>query len=161
MLYLDSSALVKRYVKEFGTDALNARLAEEERAGQALFSSALTFAEVNFALWRESKSRKISNKDFRYAKDSFLDEWTNRLTTIELSVGVLGLLEQIYEHTGLRSSGAVQLASCIWIRDLFRLSERYGPKGSRVAFAASDVKLAQAGANFGLEVFNPERPQLP
>ena len=161
MLYLDSSALVKHYVREPGTDSLNARVAAEENAGHSLFTSALTFAEVHHALANKLKAKTLSAVAFHQAKQSFEMDWMNQLTIIELGPNILGFTPEIFARTALKSSDAVHLASAFWIRDLFRLSSKYGPRGAKVTFATSDRSLAQAAAASNLETFNPQMNQLP
>ena len=156
MLYLDSSALVKRYIREPGTESLGARIATEETTGQTLFTSALTFAEVHHALARRLKEKALSTAAFNEARQAFESDWINYLTVIELGSGVLSFIPEIFERTTLKSSDAVHLASAFWIRDLFRLSSRYGPKGSKVTFVTSDLALAREASTSSLEVFNPQ-----
>lgn len=158
MRYLDSSALVKRYVKEPGTENLAARITAEQSTGQALFTSALTFAEVHHAISRKLREKAPSVVASREAKEVFEVDWTNYFTVIELAVGVLGFIPEIFERTTLKSSDAVHLASALWIRNLFRLSSRHGPKGSKVSLATSDLALAKEACRWNLEVFNPETP---
>lgn len=158
MLYLDSSALVKRYVKEPGTEKLAARIIAEQSAGQVLFTSALTFAEVHHSICRKLKEKALSLAASRGAKEAFDGDWIHHFTVIELAVGVLGFIPDILERTTLKSSDAVHLASALWIRDLFQLSSRYGPRGSKVTFATSDRALAKEAPEWNLEVFNPETP---
>lgn len=158
MLYLDSSALVKRYVKEPGTENLATRITAEQSAGQVLFTSALTFAEVHHSISRKLREKALSVVASREAKEVFEVDWINHFTVIELAVGVLGFIPEIFERTTLKSSDAVHLASALWIRDLFRLSSRYGPRGSKVTFATSDLALAKETPGWNLEIFNPETP---
>jgi predicted nucleic acid-binding protein len=161
VLYLDSSALVKHYVRESGTDSLNAKLAAEESAGHSLFTSALTFAEVHHALANKLKDKTLSAVAFHQAKQNFEMDWMNQLTVIELGPNILGFIPEIFERTLLKSSEAVHLASAFWIRDLFRLSSKYGPRGSTVTFTTSDRSLVRAAAASNLETFNPQMNQLP
>jgi hypothetical protein len=69
---------------------------------------------------------------FRQAKQNFEMDWMNQLTVIELRHNILGFIPEIFARTALKSSDAVHLASAFWIRDLFRLSSKYGPRGSKV-----------------------------
>jgi predicted nucleic acid-binding protein len=69
--YLDSSALVKHYVWEPGTDSLNARVAAEERAGHSLFTSVLTFADVHHALASKLKDKSLCPVAFAQANGKF------------------------------------------------------------------------------------------
>lgn len=155
MLYLDSSALVKRYVWEPGTEMLAARIRAEESTGQTLFTSVLTFAEVHHSLSRKHKENSLSAAQFVQAKRVFETDWLNYLTVIELGAGVLGFVPEIFRRTTLKSSDAIHLASALWLRDLFRLSSRYGPKGSKVTFATSDLALEREASTSRLEAFNP------
>lgn len=161
MLYLDSSALVKRYVWEPGTEALDSRITTEEITGQSLFTSSLTFAEVHHALARRLKEKGISVVDFHKAKGAFETDWITYLTVIEMGAGVLSFVPEIFQRTSLQSSDAVHLASAFWIRDLFRLSSRYGPKGSKVTFVTSDRALGKEASASSLEVFNPQMQPRP
>ena len=56
MLYLDSSALIKRYVKELGTDATKARIETEAATPGNPFTSVLTYAEIHATLARKKKT---------------------------------------------------------------------------------------------------------
>lgn len=161
MLYLDSSALVKRYVWEPGTEALDARITAEETKGQLLFTSSLTFAEVHHAFARRLREKGISVVDFHRAREAFETDWITYLTVIELGAGVLSFVPDIFERTSLKSSDAVHLASAFWIRDLFRLSSGYGPKGSKVTFVTSDQALGKEASASSLEIFNPQMQRRP
>jgi hypothetical protein len=87
-------------------------------------------------------------------------DWMNQLTVIELGPNILGFIPGIFEQTLLKSSDAAHLASAFWIRDLFRLRGKYGPRGSTVTFTTSHRSLLRAAAASNLETFNPQLNQL-
>ena len=161
MLYLDSSALVKRYVFEPGTDALNARMAAEESSGEPLFTSVLSYVEVQRALTTKLKDKTLSRVAFDQAKRNFEADWTVGLTIVELGANVLLFVPDILEHTDLRSGDAIQLASALWVRDFLRLSSKHGWKGSKMSFTTADRGLEQAAATYKIETFNPQTKQFP
>lgn len=161
MLYLESSALVKHYVLESGTNSLNALIAVEESAGQLLFTSSLTFAEVHHAFVRKFKDKTVSRAAFDQTKRSFETDWTVGLTIVELGSNVLLFIPEMLERTNLRSSDAIQLASALWLRDFFRLSSKQLSKSSEVILATSDVELEKAAATYNLKTFNPQTTQFP
>lgn len=161
MLYLDSSALIKHYIQEAGTQALNAKLQREENAGRSPFTSVLAFAEIHRAFAQRSKDGSLTKSDYVVAREAFEADWLFGLTSIELASSVLAFIPDIVERFPLKSSDAVHLASALWMRDLFRLSGKQVPKGSKVAFATSDVALGKAALASGLELFNPQVQSLP
>jgi hypothetical protein len=87
-------------------------------------------------------------------------DWMNQLAVIELGPNILGFIPEIFERTLPKSSDAVHLASAFWIRDLFRLRSKYGPRGSTVTFTTSHPSLLRAAAASNLETFNPQMNQL-
>ena len=81
-------------------------------------------------------------------------DWVHQLTVIELGPNIMGFIPGICERTTFRSSDAVHLANSFWMRDLFRLSSKLGPR-AKVTFATSDTALGRAAAASNLEVFDP------
>lgn len=161
MLYLDSSALIKHYVREPGTQAIDAKLKAEETAGRPLFTSAITYAEIHRALARRMKDGSLTTVAFALVRREFDAEWLSSLTTIELRSEVLVFIRGIVERFSLKSSDAMHLASALSLRDRFRLSGRLGPRGASITFATADRELAEAALASKLEVFNPETAALP
>jgi predicted nucleic acid-binding protein len=50
VLYVDSSVLVKRYIREIGTDALNLKMQRALRADVPVLTSVLTYPEIHATL---------------------------------------------------------------------------------------------------------------
>jgi predicted nucleic acid-binding protein len=130
MLYLDSSAFVKRYVDEDGSDQL-ARILDAD--GE--WSSAIhTLTEVSIAL-----SRRLAGDGRSAAIAQLSMDWRRTI--------VVGLDEVLCRRAGdlgidlrLRALDALHLAA----------AERLGPTG--IALVTFDLRLAAAARSIGFEV---------
>jgi uncharacterized protein len=153
VLYLDASALIKRYIREIGTAKIDWKLEEEEKASRPVFTSILTFAEVHTTLARRVRDRSLSSADFDKARKKFDADWTLSLTPVELAAGVLLIIRDLATQFGLKGADTVHLASASWLRDMALVG--VSPSGE-ITFATSDGQLANAAIKKGFEVFNPE-----
>lgn len=149
MLYLDSSVIVKRYVREAGSDLVRARCMREE----LLFSSALSYAEVLAALSRKRRDRDLSRSEFEKATHDFLRDWLY-FQKLELDVKTLGAVRDLVERFAIRGADSVHLSAAIWLRNATLWRE--GLASDSLEFAVADAALARIAAELGLTVFNPE-----
>jgi len=154
VLYLDSSALAKRYFRERGSKRLRARI----ESGEPLFTSNLTFAEIHSAIARKYLQEKsISQLIFAKLRKQFLADWAFSFNTLEVNPATTLLsLGSLLEQRHLRGADAVHLSTVIWLRDQFRSSVREQGTGGQLEFAVCDRHLAEAAQEFGITVFNPE-----
>ncbi len=111
MLYLDSSALVKLYLQEAETPAVEALVLKHD---PLLFVSIVAYPEVLSTLARALRDHRISKPDHQLAKRRFLRDWT-RMNMVELSPSVLGLAPALIDKHGLRGFDAVHLCSALWL----------------------------------------------
>jgi predicted nucleic acid-binding protein len=155
VLYLDTSALIKRYVLETGTESIEQRLQDEENAARPPVTSVLTFAEVHAALMQRRNDRSLSNRTFMHCRTRFDTDWAVSFSPIDLGPGVLNIVREVV-GLGLKGADAVHLASAIWLSDAVRLGLAPSTKIDTVVFTTSDKKLAKAAVTKGFEVFNPE-----
>lgn len=127
---------MKRYVREAGSDLVRGWLAAGTPA-----TSRLTEVEVASALlrrWREgafdtkSRDRALAalNRDFQ------------ALTVVEMGPSVTARARVLLERHQLRAGDAIQLASCLLLRDT---------AASSLTFSAFDDRLSQAARAEGLE----------
>ncbi len=151
MLYLDSSVLVKRYVREDGSAQLEKRL----QRGDKVFTSSLSFAEVLATLARRLREGLFTSAEFASAKNEFLWDWTTVLQAVGLDVGTLSNVETLVERYPLRGADAVHLSSALWLRDMWGLGAGFLSGESSLEFGVADIKLAAAAKQCGLRVFNP------
>jgi predicted nucleic acid-binding protein len=158
VLYVDSSALVKHYIREQGTDALNAKLNQESarHPDPGIFISDIGFAEMLSAVARRVRMDPKLKKQMQMLQQQFIDDWMFELTRVELTAGVLGFIPRLVTDHALTGADAIHLASALWLRDAVRLTAGFARAGQSLTFASSDSQLNRAALAEGLLVFDPE-----
>ncbi len=106
--YFDTSALVKRYIKESGSDVIDDTI---DNAREILVS-ALTYIEAISALRRLLSEEKICKTDYEIIKTE-LDKDCRDFTTLPISQKILNKAYQIVDTEDLRTLDAIQLATVI------------------------------------------------
>ena len=127
-LYVDSSAVVKLYVREPESDE-----AAEVLRGQWA-SGRHTLFEVRRAL-----AKALDGPALRIARDRFANDW-EQTAIVELDDGVCGSAAELAEATGIRSLEALHLAAA----ELLGRNER--------SFVTFDHRLAAAARSLGWTV---------
>lgn len=143
MIYLDSSALIKKYVVEKGTREVREFFA----SGELLWTSKISQAEVWSALARRRRGGDLTAVQYRAIARSFERDW-KRFTIVELSDEVMAMIRRIVEQHPLRAFDAVQLASALWAK--------HGLEEPLV-FVGADESLLKAAELMALTVSNPEK----
>lgn len=152
MLYLDSSALVKRYVLESGSAQLRQRL----NRGDLVFTSQLTYAEILSVLGRKYQDRMMDRKAFLKLRGAFLADWSFALNRLEVSATTMSAIQHLLESFRLRGADAVHLGAALWLRDSVLAGQAPAGGDAAVEFGVADLRLAKVAAQCGLAVFNPE-----
>ena len=130
-LYVDSSALLKRYVDEPDSDVAEALLTGED----SLLTARHTIVEV-----RRSLARLLSGQELARARSTFVDD-LEALSLIELDEVTCEAAASVAELTGARTLDALHLAA----------ARRVGGPAA-VPFLTFDVRQAQAARALGLTV---------
>lgn len=144
ILYLDASALVKRYVTEVGSHDVAQAIERAELTG----TSIITRAEAVAAFAKAIRVGALEAVEGEAALQLFRAEWTDvvRIQATELVIGRAALLA--WEH-GLRGYDAVHLASALaWQEGL----------QEPVFFATYDRHLSHSSRKAGLKFFPPTLP---
>lgn len=126
---------MKRYVREEGSDRVRGWLA----AGTAA-TSRLTEVEVAAALMRRWREGAFGAAQRDRALAALVAD-LGALTVVEIASPVTSRARRLLERHSLRAGDAVQLASCLLLRDA---------TGGSVAFAAFDGRLNEAARAEGL-----------
>jgi uncharacterized protein len=114
-VFLDSSALAKRYIEEKGSDRVEAILF----SASGLAVSALCVPEIVSALCRRRRERKLSTEEYRNAKASVLSDLDDA-TLIGITEEVVAQAVALLERFPLRSADALHVACAAkWSTDLF------------------------------------------
>ena len=152
MLYLDSSALVRRYFKEVGSGALIARATDPT---EELFTSVLIYAEVHSVMARKHREGKINAATLHKLREDFESDWVNLFNAVKLNLPTMAALPNLLERYPVKSGDAIQLSIAIWLNKEMEAENQSGAKRV-LEFGVADRKLAIAANACGLQVFNPE-----
>ncbi len=132
-LFLDSSAMVKRYIDEAGSDAVDALCSQAMELG----ISVICLPEVVSALCRLIREKKLVSSQYVILKEE-LGADIEDSEIIELSSGVISAAIAVLEKTTSRAMDAIHIASAIqWNADLF---------------VSADLRQIASAEEFGLSV---------
>ena len=129
-LYVDSSALLKRYVDEPDSGTAESLL----RSDPSLVTARHTIVEV-----RRNLARLLEERDAAAARSAFLED-RDALSIVELDEVTCEMAAVIAELTGVRTLDALHLAAV----------QRVG--GAAVPLLTFDMRQAQAARSLGLTV---------
>jgi predicted nucleic acid-binding protein len=129
-LYVDASALLKRYVDEPESDAADAAL----RGDPDLVTGRHSIVEV-----RRNLARLLPSEELADAKADFTGDLAS-FSLVELDAATCETAATIAEVTGVRTLDALHLAA----------AQRVG--GAAVPFLTYDVRQAQAARSLGFSV---------
>ncbi len=141
--FIDSSALIKRYHYETGTEVIDEII---EKEYSQIFISSVTLIEVIATLRRKVKERKISKNRFLKLKGVFLYDVEKMYTLIPLDDSVLADALHIAEKYGCKSLDSLQLSSALKAK----LIE------GEIIFVCADKQLLKYAKKEGFETLNPE-----
>ena len=140
ILVLDTSALVKVYISEPGSERMREAVARDEPKA----ASVLAFAEMHATFARRGREELLLPTELEQVRRGFGDDW-EKLTQIPVGEAVLRLVPGLCDRHPLRGADAVHLASALLLQE----------EGLEVLFACSDHNLLDAAAAEGLAIFDP------
>ena len=142
VLYLDTSALLKRYVAEAESENVIAKIDE----ATAIVTALITRTEVAAALSKALRETRIDAGEARRAEQEFLEDWAD--------FGKVPFTEELAESAaefswtrGLRAYDAVQLAGALKCQPIL------SGYGHNTAFACFDNDLRRAATAEGLDIW--------
>lgn len=141
MIYFDSTALVKRYIEEDGSDEVNGLL---EKQSDAVVSR-LAYPEIMSAITCRHKAKEIETGAFELIKKAFKSDWAF-FVVIEFHAVVFQFIDEMVAKYALKGADSVHLCSALWLRRA---------TGEDVVFVASDLELIEAAKAEKFHVFNP------
>jgi len=139
ILYLDTSAFIKLYVVEAGSEKVRAALAE----AALIHAHWIAYAEMGSALWRVHRVGRQSADAYRISKREFESDWRaiNAIMPDERMVRRAGDLAERFE---LRGYDSVHLAAAE--------SVRVAQGADFLFFASFDDRLNHAAADLGFHL---------
>jgi len=159
MLYLDTSALVKCYFREKGSDVVVGRAIEPD---QEVFTSVVSFAEVHSVMARKHSEGQINSKEWKKAREAFEADWAVLVNIIGLDRQTMAELPRLMEQYSssprepfLKPLDAIHLSAAIWLSETAKF-QMSSPLREGLEFGVADRNLAKIADKCGLRVFNPE-----
>jgi hypothetical protein len=148
MHYLDSSALVKIYIDEPGSDWMRRQRRRSQRG--EIFISELSGAEVFAALHRRFRAGEISTDSLESACRLFHNDFENFFVRLPAKKAVVDKGMQLIQKYPLRGYDSIQLATAItFLEELQQLNGKF------LFFLCADRILNQSAQGEGLTVINP------
>jgi uncharacterized protein len=145
LYYLETSALVKLYVREPGTDTL-VRLANDE-AGHRLVILTLAAVEFRSAIRRRERAGDVGGSIANQLIRRFDAHVETRFLSQPINDAVLGHALGFVDRYPLRAYDAVQLAGCVALRNM--------SAGEQPIFICADHALMEAAKSEGIPAINP------
>lgn len=136
ILYLDTSALVKLYVREQGSAQVR-RLVDR---AQAIATSVVAYAEARAAFARLRRERPANSKRHRERVGQLDRDW-EQYAVVELTQAVARNAGELAEQHGLRGFDAIHLASALWLK---------ATRADDLVFEAFDRRLTAGARTAGL-----------
>lgn len=142
--FLDSSALVKRYVEEPGTG----RVLELLSPARRLIVSRLATVEVSSAIVRRARRIGLRDEEVEPVLDALESEVRERFEVVELGTPVLTRAIDLVRVHALRAADAIQLACAL-------IARGEPTTGADFALVSSDAELNAAAQQESLAVIDP------
>jgi len=149
-VYLDSSAIVKRYIEEEGTEVVDIIFNAAESGGIKIFFSIWNFGEVIGVLDKYKCKNWISESDFKnairkFARESIKLAKLHQLEIIPLDVKIVVDSMEIILQYHIYEADAIQIVS-----SRYRNCE---------LFITADKLLVKVARDLKLNAFNVEKEQ--
>ena len=138
-IFIDTSALAKRYVQEPGSEELEELILS---IATEIFVSTLAFVEFASAMGRKLRNKEMKKAEVGRAVKELEKDWSELFTKIPLEDTLAEAAASIAVEHSLKGADAVHIASAqLMGADLF---------------VASDNKLIAAAKKIGINSYNPE-----
>ena len=145
--YFDTSALVKLYVKETGSDWIKQIF---DTPGQNIAFASIGMVEAASALARRQRMGEITNYQQRALYSKLLRDIQHRFDIQIVTDKTIHTAADITQRHPLRGYDAVHLAAALELNK--HLTANQLPT---ITFVSADEKLYQAAADEGLQTENP------
>ncbi|MFN6501427.1 MAG: type II toxin-antitoxin system VapC family toxin [Nostoc sp. DedQUE01] len=146
--FIDSSALVKRYISETGSAWVLGLF--DPTLNNEIFIAAITGVEIIAAITRRSRSGSIRITDATITRNQFRTDLQKDYQIIEITESVINYGMALSEIYALRGYDAIQLAAG---RAVNTLSIANGLPS--ITFVSADNELNAAVVSEGLKIENP------
>jgi len=146
--FFDSSAVVKRYVREIGTVWVLSITAPT--AGHFIYVADITGVEVVSAITRQARHGALAPTDAATALMQFRHDFAHQYHTVDITSTLIARAMAVAETHALRGYDAVQCAAALVIH-----SHRQTLGMPLLTLVSADAALNTAATSEGLQVDNP------
>jgi len=143
MTYLDTSALIKRFVTEKGSDLVRTIFIRETPVATAK----IAYAEVYAGLARKHREGHLSAAGYRLACRQFGSDW-DAYVRVDLRDEILILARDLIQRHPLKGFDGIHLASALSLKNALDEDD---------LFVAADNRLLRAAGAEGLNTVNVEK----
>lgn len=138
ILYLDTSALAKKYILEQDSERVIAWMDEADLIGTAI----LTRAEIAAALTRGVKASRLPQEGVNKTLDDFRADWRH-FQRVQIGESLVARADSFACVYGLRGHDAIHLASGVIWQESIQMP---------VTFVTFDAELRDAARKAGLQI---------
>lgn len=148
--FLDSSAVVKRYVAEIGSDWI--RQITAPKANHQLFLVRITWVEVLSALARLQREGLLDDKTTSQVRTVFQTHLNYQYRILEVDRTLTEMAGNLVSHNALRAYDAIQFAAAIRLKNTLNEAQLPDP-----VFLTADDQLLAISQAAGLPIDNPNQ----
>lgn len=150
--FIDTSALVKRYIQEIGSNWICN--ITDSNSNNTIIISRITWVELISALSRLQRENRIQLIDMSSTIQIFRYDWEITYQVVEVEQNLVEDAGKLVQKYPLRAYDSIQLASALKIYPSFVSIDP-----NIFTFISSDNRLLDAAQNEGLVVDNPNNYQ--
>ena len=145
--FLDSSALLKRYVPEVGTTWMQS--ISDPQSQNLLIVAHIAWVEICSAVARRQREASISSIQANQILAAFRAHWNTQYFIVAIDNTVIDLAGQLVNQHPLRAYDAVQLAAAL------SLQGQLTPSNASLTFLTADTRLLAIAQAENLLADNP------
>ena len=146
--FLDTSALLKRYLNEAGAVYVRGLFGH---ADAIFYQAFLTPLEVASALYRQHRARQLSAEELSVLLKSYAAHSHREYLLVPYSEAMMSLADRLIARHPTRALDAIQLASALWLRD------HLPDAAPAPIFVSADDRLVACALKEHLQAENPEK----
>ncbi len=146
--FFDTSALVKRYITEIGSDWL--RTLNDEQSGNRIILARITWIEMLSAFSRLRRESTLDETAFNIVLQAFEYDWDTQYQIIEFDKTIAEQAGELVKKYPLRAYDSVQLASALKI---YKIHAQVAP--GLFVFVSADDRLLAVAKSENISVENP------
>jgi uncharacterized protein len=155
LLFLDTSALIKLYVEERGSETMRILITRPDLQ-DGFFASDLVAIEVEGVLAKKLRKGELSGASYRIALNDFGRDYSVAINRVALSEAILAAALLMSGMFSRRSLSPLDIVHVSTAQELSYRAKMTGAAHS-VLLVASDRPLAGAAESLGIATFDPER----